>query len=270
MKIVTILHVHSNLKLVLDTLDSIQAWVGNDVLMVVDGKSWNRWGKKISVPCYKMEGFSNGIGLSSYRNQVLGMMEAAKLWPDADWFLHTEYDTLFTSSEFKKDLVEAGNRGTWCVGFDYNESNDRYPLLESMFKDEIIKSCSKYLIGCCQFFNADFIRRLSEMDFFVRFLNLTNGFSVNEFPGFKGYCFMEYLLPTLSAYLGGNIEELACWKKNNIGFGQYKKYPVRFRPYLNWEDNYPEASIMHPIKTLDDPLRNYHKEKRKNGRTKSL
>ena len=268
MKIATILHVHRNTNLVLDTIDSLKTWVGSDILAVVDGKNWKRWGMRAPLGCHKMEGFPHAFPVASYRNHILGLMQGVKLWPDADWYLHTEYDTLFTSSGFKEDLQAASDRGAWCVGFDYREGDDRYYLLEAMLKMEMIGS--KYLIGCCHFYKAEFIQRLLEIDFFTRFLNLTNGFSVGEFPGFKHYCFMEHLLPTLASHFGGGVEGLSYWK-NEAGFGQYKKYPVRFRPAITWLENYPEASIMHPLKELDDPLRDYHKKKRRTyGRTSNF
>jgi len=260
MQIAAVLHVHENTDLVLDTLESIQTWVTDDILAVVDGKYWRRWGRKINLPAYKLEGFKHGHFVASYRNHILGMMQAAQLWPNADWYLHTEYDTLFASDSFKTDVEEAGKQGAWCVGCDHRKDTHlKLPLLESMLKTNI-DTCH-YLIGCCHFYKSDFIKKLLEINFFNNFLHLTNCFSVGEFPGYEGYCLMEHLFPTLAVLFGGKIKELAHWNET-IGGGQYKKYPVRFRPVLTWKENYPEAAILHPLKDFPNPIREYHKRKR--------
>ena len=265
MKIAAVLHVHQHTNLCRDTIDSIHGWATRELLVVADGVTWKNWGAKAPLPALKLEGFRHGHPVAGYRNFVLGMMHAAKLWPDADWYLHTEYDTLFTSDSFKEDLDEAGRRGVWCLGFDYREDKYQFPLLEAMLRAEL-KQC-RYLIGCCHFYKAEFIHRLSELNFFKRFLGLTNHFPPGEFPGYEGFCLMEHLFPTLAAWLGGGVEGLSTWRERQ-GYGQHKKYPVRFRPELDWGENFPEAAIMHRIKTLCNPLRAYHRNKRiKHGRS---
>jgi hypothetical protein len=259
MQIAAVLHVHENTELVLDTLDALRTWVTKDVLVVVDGKYWRRWGRKIELPAYKLEGFKHGHFVASYRNHVLGMMHAAKLWPDADWYLHTEYDTLFASDSFKQDLEESEKDGAWCVGMTHQKDSFRLLLLEALLNTSI--NDYHYLIGCCHFYKSDLIKKMVELNFFNRFLNLTNGFSIGRFPGFEKYCLMEYLFPTLAALWGGKVKELAHWTEH-FGGGEYKKYPVRFRPELTWKENFPQASIFHPLKELNAPIRQYHQRKR--------
>jgi hypothetical protein len=265
MEIAAVLHIHRHTNLCIDTIDSIRGWVTKDVLAVVDGKYWKNWGEKAPLPALKLEGFPHGLPVAGYRNFILGLMHAVAIWPTADWYLHTEYDTLFTSDTFLEDLEAAGKRNVFCLGFDYRENQYQLPLLEAMLKAKF--NGTKYLIGCCHFYKGDFLRELAGQNFFARFLNLTNHFPPGVFPGFEGFCVMEHLLPTVADWMGGGVEGLAAWK-GRTGYGQHKKYPVRFRPELDWQENYPEAAIMHSIKSLNNPLRNYHRNKRiKYGRS---
>jgi hypothetical protein len=203
----------------------------------------------------------------SYRNDVYGLFNLYRLWPKMDWYCHCEYDVLFTSSDFKEDLLRASEHGIWMLGNDYREENYQFPLLESMLKTKF--SGSKYLLGCCVFYNGEFVRRMMEINFFERFLNLTNGFANGFFPNYEeqgGFSLTEHLFPTMAHHLGGKIKELANWRfDKSQGYkwdGNYKRYPMRFRPELAEKENFPEASVMHPLKKFEHPIRKLHRLKR--------
>ena len=65
-------------------------------------------------------------------------------------------------------------------------------------------------------------------------------------------------------HYGGQIRQLATYSQDTMMWsGNYRKYPIRFRPELTYEDqHFLQASIMHPIKNVDDPIRKYHRSKR--------
>lgn len=265
MKIATILNTHENNNVFHDTLDSILTWMSEDVLVMVDGISWDQF-SKCDLPVYKLQGLNHGCNRSPYRNVALGLKNAWNLWQDSvDWYCYIEYDCLIGSNEFIKDLAVADKLGYWCLGNDYVIGDIKFPLLETMLKVKLEKS--HYLLGCCVFYKNSFIKKLVEIDFFEKFLYFTNEFSQGFFPGYAeqgGYDISEHLYPTLAIHYGGKVGQLAGWSEPyQKWFGNYKKYPLRFRPDLEESDN--EMCIAHPIKEYDNPIRLYHRKKR-NGR----
>jgi len=255
-KIATLLNAHGNTPLVLDTLSAIKMYVGDDILTLVDGCSWD-WAEKISLPCHKVKGFNHGYPKGPYRNLTLGLKLIYDLF-EADWYCYCEPDVLFISSKFKEDLKDA-----WCIGADYRNGQYKFPYLEKMFNIEL--KDSHYLLGCCVFYHRDFLTKLKEIEFFDIFLASTQQFSKGYFPDYEeqgGYDFGEHLFPTLATHFGGNIKELSKWHPIFCHWqGNFKQYPLRWQPELDWEDNFAEASIMHPVKTMGD-LRWFHKTKR--------
>lgn len=269
MKIAAILNVHNDTELVLDTIDSIRTWATDNIIIVVDGASWPHWGKDLELPVPKIEGLKHGKPSSPYRNYMLGMMYGCRTYPDADWYVYTEYDALFASSQFKEDLKYANENNVWCVGNDarWDRKYD-LGLLETISKKKL--TCARYLLGCCHFHKGDFIRQLEQEKFFERLLFYTNPFDNGYFPGFsekKGYDFGEWILPTLAGGMGGQVGQFAEWQQNkNRWGGNYKKYPMRWQPDLEPTENFRDACILHPIKNLDHPIRKYHAENRRKYR----
>jgi len=264
MKIATILNTHENSDVFHDTLDSICTWMSNDVLVLVDGVNWQQFAAE-DLPVYKLEGLRHGCNKAPYRNVALGLKEASNLWPEADWYCYMEYDCLVGSSAIKNDLKLAEKEGIWCLGNDYRISNIKFQLLECMLKTKFRES--HYLLGCCVFFKNTFIQKLLEINFFERFLYLTNEFSQGFFPQYEsqgGYDISEHLYPTLAVHYGGKIGQLANWSETHQKWtGQFEKYPLRFRPDL--EEDYQNACLMHPLKTYDNPIREYYRKRRQNG-----
>ena len=266
MKIATILNTHENSRVVHDTLDSVQKWMTEDVLMVVDGAGWKEL-ESVNMPCYKLEGFHHEHNRGPYRNVTLALKEANTLWSDMDWYCYLEYDCLVGSDAFLRELQIAQKMGVWAIGNDHRLGGYQFELLESMLKTEIYGS--HYLLGCCVFYSGEFIRKLAEINFFERFLYLTNDFSGGYFPGYEaqgGYDLAEHLYPSLAAHFGGKVSQFASWTTaDGAWHGAYQKFPLRFRPDLHPEvENFSEACLMHPLKDYDHPIRKFHREKRKN------
>ncbi len=263
MKISTLVNAHGNTAIVADSIDAIKTWVSDDVLMIVDDAHWESWGKDVSLPVHKLQGLYHNYYRAPYRNLTCGLKSLVDLWNDCDWYCYCEYDVLFTSDAFKQDLVELSD-DVWMVGNDARlNTPQRFPFLERILKTSLINS--HYLLGCCVFYKGDFLRKLRDDNFFDRFLMYTNDFSNGHFPDCKEedvWDFGEFLYPTLAGYYGGKIKGMAYWHQRLEQWqGQFKKYPMRWKPELTWEDNSGYASIMHPLKENMD-LRWFHKIKR--------
>lgn len=265
MKIITVLNTHGNTECVLDTIDSILSFVGNDILVVIDGAVWRDWGESVVLPAVKMEGFKHGCARSPYRNVALGLKTALDIWADFDWLCFCEYDVLFASTRFKHNLQKAEERKVWMLGNDGHIDQNGLPFIEEMLGGKI--KDYYYLLGCCQFYHRDFMEQLQRINFFDRFLHLTNNFESGYMPSYGGYDVSETLYPTLCRYFGGNIGVFASYDEMGHWHGAYQYFPMRWIPSLDPEtENFPEASLLHPLKEYDHPIRQYHREKRKNVR----
>jgi hypothetical protein len=244
--------------IVLDTIDSIRTYATDNVLVVVDGAAWPYY-RDLSLPVHKMQGFRHGHNKSPYRNVALGLKMLTENWPESDWYCYCEYDVLFASERFKANLKMAEEKGVWMLGNDGHIDEHPLPLISSMIGEKLRNSY--YLIGCCQFFHRNFIQKLNEINFFDRFLHLTSGFSDGFFPAYSGYDISENLYPTLCRQFGGNIGVFATWDGSWHGASQY--FPIRWRPELDAHaDLFERASILHPVKNYDSPVREYHRKRR--------
>jgi hypothetical protein len=119
------------------------------------------------------------------------------------------------------------------------------PLVEAILH-ESLDIHRYYLLGCCQFFHRDFVEKLVEIDFFDKFLAATNQFSHGYLPGYNGYDISEHLYPTLARKFGGNIGVFSTYEQPDRWHGSYKVFPMRWQPQLTEEDDYSEASLLHP------------------------
>jgi hypothetical protein len=162
MNIVTILNAHENDACVLDTIDSIRAYVGERIMLLTDGLKWS-WAEALEAPVYKLKGFKHGANKAPYRNIALALQNALDLW-DFDWLCYTEYDALFGSDRYRKNLELADQRDVWMLGNDGHVDAQPIPLVESMCGLEV--KHSYYLLGCCQFFSRKFLNILLGAGFF--------------------------------------------------------------------------------------------------------
>ena len=261
MKIATVLNVHADPATIIDTCDSIFRHVSDNVLIVVDGCSWDAF-RDFSYPVKKICGFRHKCAKSPYRNVALGMSSLIDEYPDCDWYCYTEYDTIFGSDRFKKNLESADEMDVWMLGFDGHVDDKSMPLVESLVGGKF--TSIYYMIGCCQFFSRKFIDKLREIDFFHRFLHLTNEFSAGYFPEYSGYDISEHMYPTLCRHFGGNVGVLSSYDYDKKEWhGAYEYYPIRWKPDLESDELFHNSSILHPLKSYDHPLREYHREKRR-------
>lgn len=257
-KIATILSVHNDVDLVLDTLDSVLEYMTEDVLLLIDGAS--KEFDNIDLPVHKLKGFRHGITKSPYKNVALGLKNVVELFPDADWYCYLEYDCLITSIRFKYNLEMATDRDIWMLGCDGHVDDKDIPLVSAMLKTPL--NSSYYLLGACQFFSKFFMEKLKEINFFDRFLSLTNEFSGGDMPGYSGYDVSEHLYPTLCRQFGGNIGVFSSWDNTEEKWhGSHEVFPVRWQPEIT--EKYTEASIYHPLKNYDSPIRQYYRKIRK-------
>lgn len=264
MNIATILNVHGDTPTVLDTIDAVKTYVGQDVLVVADGATWESWGKDVKLPVHKIQGFVHGYPKAPYRNLTLGLKAAVETFPEADWYCYSEFDVLFTSDKFKQDLYHAAQNNVWCIGNDLRHYSMDLPYLDRIVGEKVINY--RYLLGCCVFHQGTFLRKLNNIGFFDKFLMMTNEFIEGHFPNFKEYDFGEHLYPTLAAHFGGQVAQFAVWNQCLEQWnGFFKKYPMRWQPEIGWDDNFDGASILHPVKANND-LRWFHSMKRKRQR----
>jgi hypothetical protein len=154
MKLAVLLNVHENKPIVKDTLESIFTYATKDVLMLVDGVAWNEF-KDFDMPVSLLCGFKHGCARAPYRNTALGLKMMAENWPDADWYCYTEYDALFASDKFKKNLELADEMDVWMLGNDGHVDDKEIPLVESMMGGKF--KSYYYLLGCCIFYNKKFM-----------------------------------------------------------------------------------------------------------------
>lgn len=241
-----------------DAIDSIQTYVGDNNLMIVDGARWKDWGEQFDSPIAKMRGIEHGVPKSPYKNMALGLSKLVELWRDCDWYCYTEPDVLFTSSKFKEILSLADEQNVWMMGANGHLDYQEMKLVESMLHTEF--RSVYYLLGACLFFSRRYMEKLQELDFFSKFLNLTSGFSKGDFPKYQGYDISEHMYPTIARHYGGNIAVMSIYDEGKW-HGNFKTFPVRWKPEIEMEEIYPETSIVHPVKKAEE-LRGIQREKR--------
>ena len=267
MKIAAIVMTHGKPDVTFDTVDSVRTWLTDDIMLVVDKKGWHHFNNRDPQGCELLEGYTHGISRSPYRNYTLGLMNTYRRWPDHDWYFYVEYDVLVASHWIKKDLEAAQRKGVSFLGCDYRIQDMTFPLLADILGAGSFQK-GHYFLGCCHFIANGFVRQLEERGFFERFLERTAEFKVGEFPGYGRHAFEEELMPTMCVHLGGKVQELSCWKGGDKGIEKDKwrgagtRYPVRYTPEIVAREVYPDASIIHPLKSFDHPIRVHYRKNR--------
>lgn len=244
-----------------DSVESILAHATDKILCVVDGVAWDRY-RRVDLPCDKLEGFPYGCRQPPYRNVAMALSVLTERWPGADWYAYSDYDVLFASDRFRHNLRMAAERGVWMLGNDGHVDEQGLPLVQAIVGEPLRRSY--YLLGCLHFFHRDFMSRLLEINFFERFLTMTAGCGNGPFPLYTGYDLSEHMYPSLCRHFGGHIGVFASYDAAaGEWHGAYRHYPMRWRPELDPEsEHFPEASILHPLKAVDHPIRAYHRERR--------
>ncbi len=260
MKVATIVNAHGDPNTIRDTVDSICTYVGQDVLIIIDGAFFNNY-DDISFPVGKIEGLYHNHHKSPYRNVALALSVLGDTY-DADWYCYCEYDVLFGSDAFKRELALADKMNIWIMGNDGRVDEKRMPFIEAMLQTKF--KSSYYLLGACLFINKKYMAKLKSIDFFGRFLNMTSGFTQGFMPFYDGYDPSENIYPTMARHFGGGIGVFATWDgATQRWFGSHKLFPIRFRPGLEADGDYKGASVLHPLKKYDDPWRAFFRQKRR-------
>lgn len=259
METALVLNVHSDSKLILDTLSSVLENGIEKIMMIIDGASSDEF-KETPFPVPKVIGYPHGVARSPYKNMALGLKLLHEQHPDCEWYCYAEADCLWASSRFKKSLELASQQGIWMMGTNGRIDHVPMPLLESLINEQF--RSVYYMLGACLFFHKDFLNKLEEINFFDRFLHMTSDFSPGQFPQYEGYDINEHMYPTLARHFGGNIGVFSTYMDGEW-HGSYKVFPIRWKPELDPEtENFDEASILHPVKDINNPIRIYHREKR--------
>ncbi len=262
MEIAALINTHGNPEVTIDTIESVKAYATDKIVLLVDGAAWDQYESLPGIQVPMLKGFYHNYYKAPYRNVALGLMLMVKHYPAADWYCYLEYDCLIGSSVFKKDLLQAEKDNIWCLGADYRDKQKvSLPLIEAMLKTKFEESF--YLLGAVMFLHKKFIQKAIELDFFSRFLTYTNEFKNGFMPGYTAWDATEHMLPTLAKHWGGGVGQLSKWsQKVGMWSGNYRRYPIRWQPGLTEEDECVQASIMHPVKDMDHPIRAYHRKKR--------
>lgn len=262
MKITAIVHTHGQPEVTQDTIDSINYYMTDRILVLVDEAGWHHFDQEKFKNVALLKGFKHGFYKAPYRNVILGLLTAWNYWQDSDWFFYIEYDGLVGSSSFYKDLDFLAKNNVWIAGNDYRRNQKvKFSLVELMLKTKFREVF--YLLGAVLFIHQNFMKQAKE--FFEKFLYYTNDFQDDFFPGYTAWDLTEHLLPTMAKHLGGNIGQFARWDQT-LHFwseGNYRKYPIRWRPDLFLvPEEYFQSSILHPLKTFSHPIREFHRKKR--------
>lgn len=267
MEIATVVNCHNDLDLIRDTISSISTYVTKKLLVFIDGSA-DQEVREAGFMFPKVIGFRHGVGSAPYRNVALALKTLTEVYPTADWYCYCEQDVLFTSDRFKHNLGLAAERRVWMLGNDGRVDDVNLGPVASLVGGTLPQPY--YLLGCCQFFHKAFIERLKDIGFFDRFLSLTNGFAGGHFPGYSGFDVSEHLYPTLCRYFQGNIGVWATYDEEGKWHGKYRCFPCRWKPSLKETENFPEASIMHPLKEYDHPIRKARRVAREQWKTSQM
>lgn len=244
MSISIVLNTHKGSDITNDTIDSIKSYLTNDIIVITDAKN-----KELDLDVPLIQGFSVSLK-TLYKNVALGLDTLYKIYPDSDWYGYLDYDCLVTSDYILSTLDKAAEQGIWLLGCDGTVDFEPLPLIEEIIGAKLENRYK--MLGCCLFFHKDFMKQLHSINFFTKLLEKTN--LVEGVIGFKGHDISEHIYPTLVRYYGKQLGVMTSWFENEW-HGNYKRFPIRFRPVLTEEDNFPESSICHPIKEYDDVIR---------------
>lgn len=248
---------HSNPMLVRDSIEAIQCHLTDDILVLLD--SANKEFTEEKLPCRHVIGLPHGCPRAPYRNKTLAIKTASNTFKDVDYLLYLEPDVLISSNVILDRLEKSKERGVWCLGSDHRRGNLEIPFIDKLIGKTVTES--HYLLGCCIFYHMDFLRKLHSLDFFDRFLWLTNNFQDGFYPNYPGYDIDEHLYPTMAVALGGVVEGLAYCRDDGKWMGNWRDYPLRFRPEIG--DEALGSCIAHPVKRLDHPARRYQRSIRR-------
>lgn len=262
MKIAVFMVACHEAEVLLDTIESIRTFITEDIVVVIDEIAWPRYAK-LKVPFKLEKGFFHNTNKAPYKNMCLSLMKAKEYYPDADWYWYLEPDVLIVNENYKSEIERFNH--CWLIGCDHRHDNKCNLSLLSEVTGIPALNIDHTVLGCCQILKNEFVQKLSKLDFFNKFLEVTKEFQGGYFPGYTYYAFEETLFATLAVWMGKHVASLSSYEPLSSvqrGRGDYKKYVIRFGVDLSPRDIYPCTSIIHPIKRFNDPIRNYFRDAR--------
>lgn len=261
MKIASILNVHDHMDLVLDTLDSIQTWMTEDVLVIVDGKNWNKFENDLGKfkPNQVFRGFDHGHYASPYRNIALALKTLYKSYPEHTWYCYCEYDVIFLNDKFKQDL-EISDAGVIANDIRWKKTDVSKHFQEVVGSSPSI-GCT--MLGCCVFYSHACVKQFVDSGVLDRLIDSTADVKRGKFDGYLGYAFEEFFFPTVASMMGSKVEESGRWHDRR-GWTN-RKYLMRFKPNIEIDEIDNTSSILHPCKNsfADCKIRQFYAEERK-------
>jgi len=255
MEIATIVAVHNNPEMAKDTLDSVNAFVGDKTMLIVDAKGWDEYKNFKFGNTIVQKGIFHGVNRSPYKNFCIAFIKSYETWPYADWYLWIEFDVLIISDTFKKDLENAKNHKWSAVGFNHahhDNSNDHW-LVKQILKRDV--ECHK-LLGAVTCYSNHTVKSLYELKFYHNVLKLTSHLQGADMPNFTEYAVEEIIFPS-AASVFGPVKNFEGDKHDLV------KYPVRFHTEIKPEECTSLASIIHPIKDPNNFVRQHYARQRK-------
>lgn len=259
MKIASIMIAYNEVDCVKDTIESLQKYATNKILLVVDEAGWHNF-TNFSMPnVIVKKGLYHHVNRGPYKNMALGLHSLYELFPNCDWYWYIEPDVLLANASFKLDLDPYSD----LIGVDYRESNgcNLELLAEILNVKNPRKDCT--MLGCCQIFSKRIMDKFHDIKFFENLLERTKQFKGEYFPGHTYYAAEETIFPTAVKWLGYKIKCLATGSNlqpfHSDDKGQNKKYVIEFGKNIDIKEIYPSTSIIHPLKRVNDPIRQHYK-----------
>jgi len=242
------LNVHNDPSLARRNIDLLKKNVTHDISVLIEGTSYEEWPLDYFSDVNVIEGFKHTAARNPFKNVMLNLKKTYELFPNADWYLFSEFDNFILNEKFKND-------------FQY--INENYSLIANDFRhvfceDDMFKKCLDVsfedyycILGCCYFIKRNLMEILCNQ-IFEKFLNFTSLMPQGFYPNFHQYDVIEVLLPTICMYNKLNVFSYTRFKEEDFSWqGMNKKYMMRFRPPIEASEINKQLSIVHPVKTED-------------------
>ena len=250
MNFVTVLNVHNNPDGVVESLESIEAFLTDKIVVVVDGLGWEAFKDFSYKNAIIVEGFEHGVNRSQYKNCALGLIKAYNKWPDAEWYCYIEFDVAFLNDGFKQDLKTMYHiKDLSLVATDvmnHDQDNDHWMV------SDILQRPTKGFktLGAVMCFTQMCLNKWNESNFLYLLLEKTKLYKGDFFPNFHAYAVEEVIFPTAAAAFGKILD---ISRFNPAG------YTVRFQPEVEFHELNRFTSLAHPSKDFDGKVRKYSK-----------
>lgn len=245
MKFAASLNVHANPALARRNIELLKRNVTGNICMLVEGSAYQNWPIDYFHDITVIEGFKHNVPRNPYKNVLLNLKKTYENFPNADWYVFSEFDNFIVTEKFKND-------------FQY--LHERYSLIANDFRhvyceENLFQNCLNInfedfycMLGCCYFIKNNLMKMLHEY-VFDNFLNYTSFMPEGYYPNFFQYDVAEVLIPTCCMHFDFNVFNYARFKEEDyLWQGMAKKYMMRFRPNVQFYEVSKMASIIHPIK----------------------